>query len=213
MKWLAGVALLVLLLPSPSLGGIIIYTDPTAFQSAIAGGLVLDFDSVDTSGGRVPIGGSEFPPFSFSSPLAGDPGKLWNEPLGFFYSSNFLSTGERPFDCCDANQDDLAVTITGNWRAFGMETVDNGGGSPESITFIGDLGVLHVHSEIPSFIGIVTDSDFIRQVVIDELADDSDDVGYDNFTVGNPVPVPEPASLLLFSTGLVGLNALRKRRG
>lgn len=59
-----------------------------------------------------------------------------------------------------------------------------------------------------SFIGLVTDQPIRRALVI-EAANDSDDLGYDNFVLGNQVlsAVPEPASATL----LLGSLARRRR--
>ncbi|NWF84919.1 MAG: PEP-CTERM sorting domain-containing protein, partial [Bryobacteraceae bacterium] len=83
-------------------------------------------------------------------------------------------------------------------------------GNGESITFLGDSGVLAVYPSIPGFIGIVSDAEFVRRIVINELREDSDDVGYDDFTLGNPIP--EPSTFGLLATGLACTGLLRRRK-
>jgi hypothetical protein len=179
----------------------------------------LDFESVDTSAGKVPLTGNEFASlgFLFSSPITPPDGQLYVEPppVGpspIFTDSNYLSIGIQPYGGPNITEDDLTVDIIGNYLAFAIRFIDNTGtlGSPgqsESITVYGDSGIIYVHPNIPfDFFGIRTDQP-IRRIVIDELPDDNDDVGFDDLALG--ADVPEPGTFAFAACALVILGWLR----
>ena len=64
------------------------------------------------------------------------------------------------------------------------------------------------------FVGIVSTNGDIRSIVISNPSANGDTVGYDNveFAPAAPTPVPEPASLVLLGTGLIGAGVRRYRR-
>ncbi|MBI2486546.1 MAG: hypothetical protein HYW01_06240 [Deltaproteobacteria bacterium] len=166
----------------------IIFTDEVSFVSALSGPQsVVDFNSSSTG----PISGNEFTAqgFIFDSPLASPLGQLEIAPPSFFASSNYLNIDRRPFaPGDDGNEDDLEITIVGNWQAVGFRIIDGDNLSGESVTvFDQSGGVIHMTTSGPtSFFGIITDVP-IGRVFVDEAAFDSDDVGYDNFRLGNAV--------------------------
>jgi hypothetical protein len=193
-----------------------VFTDPAAFAAALSGPqTTLNFDSAPLGG----ITGSEFAAqgFTFSSPAG-----LAMEvaPPSSFAVSNYLNVGERPFQCCsDNNNDSLDITITGDWSALAFSFIDGAvpGNASESITFYGNSGnVLYTRApgdSATSFIGIVSDQPIRRALVI-EAANDGDDMGYDNFVLGNAVlsAVPEPEMYAMFIAGLALLGFAAKRR-
>jgi hypothetical protein len=174
-----------------------VYTNEAAFIAAIAGRTqsVIDFESSPQGD----IDGTEFSAqgMTFSSPLAGEPGQLEVAPPDSFAATQYLNVGERPFVCCDGDNDSLFVDIVGNWYAAGFGVVDSlVPGTAESIRFLGNSSnLLYLRTsadEAVPYLGIVTDEP-IRRIVIVEAADDGDDVGYDNFRLA----VPEPGAIWL----------------
>ena len=191
-----------------------VFTDATAFAAALSGTQsTLNFDSAAVGG----ISGSEFSSqgFVFASPagLA-----LEVAPPSGFAPSNYLNIGERPFQGgIDNNNDSLDITIVGDWSAAAFSFIDGAvpANASESITFYGNGGnVLYTRtSGAVSFIGIVTDQP-IRRALVSEAANDGDDLGYDNFVLGNPVlsAVPEPEMYAMFMAGLALFGCVAKRR-
>ena len=184
------VLLLLLLEASQSSAVVTVYTDEASFVAALSEAQsLLDFNSESLG----PLTGGEFSAsgFVFSSPLSGAPGQLEIAPPDFFAPSQYLNIGERPFIPGDGNNDTLNVLISGDWSAFGVRFID--GTLPfgnESITFFDDSNEV-IYSRTPvdgetAYLGIVT-AQPIRRVSIVEATNDGDDVGYDNFRLGNPV--------------------------
>lgn len=204
------------ILPAQAAAATIVFTDDASFQAALSGSQsILNFDSYPLGN----ITGNEFigQGLSFVPRATGLPGQMEVAPPAFFSTTRYLNIGERPFVCCDGQDDALTVNVHGNWRALGFSFID--GFIPslgESITFYGDTAnVLYMRSPgagAVTFIGIIADEN-IRRVFIDEAPEDSDDVGYDNFTLGNEAvgaAVPEPSTLVLVGVGAGAL--LRKTR-
>jgi hypothetical protein len=193
-----------------------VFTDEASFIAALSGPQsLLDFNSAPLAS----ITGNEFSAqgFLFSSPVAGS---LEVAPPDFFSSSRYLNVGERPMVCCDGDNDSLNVTIVGNWRAVGFSFVDGfvPSGS-ESIAFLDTLGNT-IYSRSSSdgavgFIGLLADT-AIGSIVITEAPNDVDDIGYDNFRLGNAVPissVPDSGSTLaLLSIACAGMTWFQRRR-
>jgi PEP-CTERM motif len=205
-----------------------IYTSETAFLNALTDPQSsVDFES--SSPGY--ISGSEFSGqgFIFHSPLTGSRGQLeiapppTSAPLFYppstplFYSSNYLNIGERPWMSGDGTEDSLDISIQGNWKAVGFLIVDSSipYGSNESITVYDQSGNI-IYTRLPSdghvnYFGIIADVP-IGKISISEALNDEDDAGYDNFRLGNQaVHTPEPGTLLLVGSALIGLIGLRKK--
>jgi hypothetical protein len=191
-----------------------IFTNETDFVNALSGPQSLvNFNSSSTGN----INGNEFSAqgFIFDSPL--------NPPLGqlsivnYSSSSNYLNIDRYPFASGeDGNEDDLDIFIQGSWKALGFRIFDGEiPQSNESIT-VYDQSNNVIYTRLPSdgavtYFGIIADVP-IGKVSINERAYDGDDVGYDDFRLGNQgAPIPEPATMLLIGSGLIGLAGLRRK--
>lgn len=175
------------------------YTDPNAFQAAIAGlgeATTVDFNELDASpcsnstAGRAPFAGETYVDITFSNPNGYPLYIAPGSPCTFGWNaSNSLSVGEFPFECCDGNDDDLAVTFASPSSAVGFTLVDNGSRGPDEFVefFDGDGAVVAQvplpadYSPFRAFVGIVSEDRPIASVSVVERAGDSDDVNYDDF--------------------------------
>jgi hypothetical protein len=169
----------------------------------------VDFDEYPEG----PIAGTEFTNagFLFTSPLPLPRGQLEVAPADFFWGSKYLNIGRRPYAPGDDGADDsLDVGIIGNWTAAALEFVDTSfpGNAVMTVTFFGNSSnILYTVSAANrnfSFIGIVADEP-IRRIYIDEPANDGDDVGYDNFWIGNPSSIVAGALALAISNSSNGI--------
>ena len=226
---LIGIGLAFLLGHVPASAAPVIYTSEMDFASALSGSQ----SSVDFEGSSLgPIAGNEFSGqgFIFQSPLSGLRGQLEIAPpptsapsfypttAPLFYSSNYLNIGERPFWSGDGTEDSLDILIQGSWKAVGFLIVDSSipYWSNESITVYDQSGNI-IYTRLQSdgavnYFGIIADVP-IGRISISEAFGDGDDVGYDNFRLGNQegVHTPEPATLILVGSALIGIIGLRKK--
>lgn len=207
-----GLAFLLVLLNSTASTAYIIYTNEAAFVAALSGPQSLvDFNSSPIGN----INGNEFSAqgFIFDSPLSPPLGQL--NIANYYASSNYLNIDRWPgAPGDDGNEDDLDVFIQGSWKAVGFRILD--GSIPangESITVYDTLNsIIYTRTTDPvSYFGIIADVP-IGKISINELRGDVDDVGYDDFRLGNQgAPIPEPATMLLIGSGLIGLAGVRKK--
>lgn len=68
------------------------------------------------------------------------------------------------------------------------------------------------HSGGSGFLGIVSDIGFSSAIFSDSGSPLTQTWGFDNISGGATAPVPEPATMLLFGTGIAGLAGSRLRR-
>jgi len=176
-----------------------IYTSETCFTNALTEGQSLaDFDSSPIG----PITGTEFASsgFTFHSPLSPPLGQLAVAPADWFAPTPYLNIDERPYVNGDGDEDRLEVTISGDWRAFGFRLIDGQMPQPgEAIILFGNPSNVLCLIEPPmppaTYIGVVA-GEPIRRVSIIEARNDGDDVGYDDFRLGNPATLPPPSLTL-----------------
>lgn len=161
-----------------------------------------------------PISGTEFTHagFVFSSPLPPPAGQLEIAPADFFWGSQYLNIGKRPYASGDDGEDDsLLIDILGEWTAAALEFVDTWfpGNATTTVTFYGrSSNVLYSVSAANrnlAFLGIIADEP-IQRIDVHEAANDADDVGYDNFWLGNPAPVVVEAPALGIASAPEGLS-------
>ncbi|MCX7867538.1 MAG: hypothetical protein N2438_10490 [Limisphaera sp.] len=183
-----------------------VFADKNAFAYALgeAPQARVTFDDLPEG----PISGTEFTNagFVFSSPLPPPAGQLEVAPADFFWSSPYLNIGKRPYAAGDDGENDsLNIDILGEWTAAALEFVDAWfpGNAVTTITFYGRssnvLYTVSAQNRNLSFIGIIADEP-IQWIRINEAANDADDVGYDNFWLGNPAPVAVDAPALGIAT-------------
>lgn len=197
------------------------FSDESSFVNALNSTLpssLVNFENVPT--GNI-LSGTEFQNQGLLfSTLDSSQGALSIVGSKFYHNSKFLNIGSEPFTSgFDSNWDSLAVTVLGDYRAFGVQIVDSSfPGNAESVQVFGKsnnlLFTLAPPATPTSYFGFVAD-EAIGRVVFNEAIGDTDDVGYDNFLLGNgtaPRSVPESTSVfgLLMSLGFFGL--LQKRQ-
>ena len=110
---------------------------------------------------------------------------------------------------------DLATPV----GAFGFDFVEPGVGSNDSnfqVSLFSDatnLGsfIYNAPNDVAAFVGVLSDVAFNR-VEIRDLPGTSDDEFYGEFFTAAPATVPEPSTLLLLGTGLVGLVGYGRRK-
>ena len=208
-----------------------VFVEQETFLDAISNsggtGTLVNFDSSPLG----PINGSEFASggLTFSSPLAPPLGQLEIAPPDFFASSNYLNIDKRPFAAGDDRSDSLTVDLAGNHNAFGFRVIDSviPDSASESISVFSTNGDLIYKQSIDdgslSYFGIISPYP-IGSIVVEEADNDGDNVGYDDFTVGNvepPTPiVGTPENDVLTGTngpdilqGLAGDDILRGLAG
>lgn len=196
-----------LALSATALSQTTVYTDQASLLAA-ASGTLYDLDTE-------PLGPVSNPwtygPFQFTS--TGLPGTLEIAPPDTFWSTRYLNPGQRPFESGDGDNDSIDIQLTTpGFRAFGFAFVDGSlAQESESVTFFDQGGnILYQHTSAQSttsYIGITASVDIERIVVI-EGNNDSDDVGYDDFFVGTPVP--EPGTFAGLCIGALVLLSVRK---
>jgi hypothetical protein len=178
-----------------------IFYNPSDFEAAVSNlGIptIIDFDDIETSptdsntylnqeefdGGFYADQGitfsnsNEFPLFIASG------GQFWN-------LSNSLSVGRFPFDPAPnifSEDDDLTITLTTPCVAIGFTLVDNITSTGEFVQFLSSSGdtiarVIPPVNFTPfrAFLGIISLDNPIAVINIVELANDWDDVNYDDF--------------------------------
>jgi hypothetical protein len=196
---------------------VIVYQNEAAFLAATTGGSLLDFNSHPVG----PIAGTEFAGngFLFASPLSGPPGQLEIAPPDFFAPTRYLNIGRRPFAPGeDGNEDNLTITIVGNWRAVGFSFIDGVIPTPPfefiDVSDQSSTNILHFTGPAAGFFGVVADVN-IGRIFVKEGSFDGDDVGYDNFRLANAgeAAAPEPGALLLQALGLLLLAGFAKGAG
>ncbi|MEW6088557.1 MAG: hypothetical protein AB1498_09690 [bacterium] len=172
-----------------------IYTNPDAFKNAaVPLGLpaVIDFEDALACIGNTTSGGPVFngryyegKGVVFSNPQ-GYP--FYIAPGGLFWNINkSLSVGNFPFDPQQTyfQHDNLVITFSSPVRAVGLDVIDSGKPVLEFKDSNGNIiartNLSMDYAPYRIFIGIISNDAPIKEInIIDEPANDGDDVDYDN---------------------------------
>ncbi len=131
----------------------------------------------------------------------------------FFLDWTGLSPGN---ELAISDKEDLDVDMAGPVFAFGFDFV-NVTGSTFGLELFSSTTSLSTHTVTPptnvlSFVGIQADVTFDRVEIRDITGSVTNEYYGEFFTSAQSTAVPEPSTLLLLGTGLVGLIGYRKRR-
>lgn len=209
--FLCSLACLFAAMAMPVQAGIITFTDRSAFEAAVSGETVIDFNSVGPTG----VDGS-FSSRTFNGEVTFSQGDSRLFILGEdVYSGANLSSAYLNHN--DAGTQNVVVTFAGEVFAAGMELghLENWAGVGGTTTFslsTGDVFTavserLHDSGAQLNFIGWISDTGF-DSIVID---DPSKGTVIDDFTYTS-VSVPEPGTLGLLAVGLISLAGASMRR-
>ncbi len=211
-----------------------LYTNPTAFSSAISGmgtPTVINFEDIDASPATYTF--SDHTPFN-GAYYAGQ-GVTFSNPNGYLMyiapgdltwnASNSLSVARFPFDTYYPStwndDDDLVVALKPGFEAAGLTLVDNNSrGADEFVQFLDSGGGVIAQAGLPAnydtyraFIGIVSVGTPVATINIVEAPNDGDDVAYDDFIlVPGATVIPVPGALVLGAIGAGFVGYLRRRR-
>ena len=178
--------------------------------------------TVDPSTGDIIIGSSGVSTITTPTGvvLTLDPTKGFHRDLagGDYWS---LWNGQVTFIVDSLTQDSLTLTLSANLPAFGLE-METGDEPFDMSVILSDGTVINSDGPVstPQFFGW-TGAVGLTSITLqcgDPATDDDAcaNIGPDGFQNGFAfadlvVPVPEPGSLLIFGTGLIGLGAWRRR--
>lgn len=193
LRTLAAVSALVVSTAGTASAQFTVYTNRTAFQNALAGFYVDDFNgnAITTPGASVSASSGSFGSGRFNDQANQNstPNTIWS----------FLNG---------------TVAFGGEWDAAGP-----GGpatGLAFSVDFVGG-GSASVGTELPnstsnSFWGFISNQAFSKVYISEGTQSGGVETYYfDNMTTGT-TSVPEPSSYMLVATGLAGIFAARRRR-
>ncbi len=176
-----------------------IYSNPSVFGSAAAAaGLgtptVIDFEDVPACTGNTIEGGSPFNGnfYSHRGVVFSNPNNyaFYIAPGGLFWNdSKSLSVGRFPNDpkfpkSPEYEDDSFVITFDTPKKAVGLESIDGG----RDVQFRDINGAVistwnfQTYAAYRGFVGMVSPNNPIKSVNIIDLANDGDDVNYDNIT-------------------------------
>lgn len=143
-----------------------------------------------------PIAGTEFAGEGLLfRALAATENQLEIAPPDFYWGSKFLNVGYRPFVAGSINEDGIEITLTGGWNVVGVSFVDGTlPGNGERVVFYGANGRVLTEFTGPlqgNFAGMFAPEPIVK-IVVEEAANDGDDVGYDNFLLATIDPNAYP---------------------
>jgi hypothetical protein len=196
----------------PAQASTIVYTDPAAFAAVTSSPMTYGFNGILAPGqafasfNPLVVG-----PLSFSDPVVG---VAVNVTTATFYSPN-VYPADFIVDSGNPNPDNTLIVDTPATHALALDFGGLGfkGGSTSTLLALPD-GFSTTEAPNPTvgnteFVGFVS-TDLITSL---QLTSNNDDYVALDFTLASiPVSEPEPTSLAMLVTGLIGLGAALRRR-
>jgi len=153
--------------------------------------------------GAVPIDRDEFSSLANNFDFSSTPGSDFTIQGGYFDSGEYKTWGTIKIDfILPMSAVGLDVTRTKN-QSIAMSLYDSNDISLETYTWSGS---------VPFFIGL---NNGVSNVAYVKIFSNGDDLDIDNLIYQTDIhssPVPEPATLLLLGSGLMGLVGFRRNR-
>jgi len=104
----------------------IVYNDEIMFINDISSTSLVNFEDLDTSGGKVTFVGNEYAASGITFAIPSSYG-MWVYPQASYWGSNHLSPGEAPFENAgDDTEDSLTVYFNPAVTAIGWKFIDLG---------------------------------------------------------------------------------------